>query len=140
MNSESMPGTGYLTVRVTTAGGAIPLRDAEVIVRGNTPATSGVYYEQRTDRNGLTQKLPLPAPAAGLSGAPGAPGASAPYSTYNIDVSMPGYYRNTYQNVPVFDRISALQPVELIPLSENGIPDKYISDNTRFYESENPNL
>ncbi|MBQ8397353.1 MAG: hypothetical protein IJX53_04020 [Clostridia bacterium] len=137
MNDQSMTGTGYLIVRVTTAGGAIPLGGATVVVRGNTPEQSGVIYTQVTDRDGRSGKMPLPTPPAGNSSAPG--GGTA-YATYNIDVSSPGYYSNTYQNVPIFDRITALQPAELIPLSANGQGDNYRPDSTRFYESENPQL
>lgn len=137
MNEQSMPGTGYLIVRVTTAGGAIPLGGATVVVRGNTPESSGVIYTRITDRDGRSDKMPLPAPPAASSAAPG---GGATYSTYNIDVSYPGYYASTYQNVPIFDRITALQTAELIPLSANGTGDSYRPDATRFYESENPEL
>lgn len=136
MNNDTS-GIGYLTVRVTTAGGAIPLEGATVVVRGNTPEDSGVRYTQRTNRDGKTQKMPLPAPPASTSGAPG---NGTPYSTYNIDVSREGYYSHTYQNVPIFDRITALQPAELIPLSANQYGDNFTPNDTRFYESENPQL
>lgn len=137
MNNEATTGIGYLIVRVTTANGAIPLSDATVVIRGNTPETSGVMHTQYTDRDGTTQKLPLPAPPASEANAPG---NSTPYATYNIDVSRAGYFNHTYQNVPIFDRITALQPVELVPLSANGTGDNFTPYDTRFYESENPSL
>ncbi len=129
--------TGYLVVRVSTAGGAIPLENAVVVIRGNTPEASGVLYTERTDRDGKTRKIPLPTPPSGASEAPG---NSTPYATYNIDVSRSGYYANTYQNVPVFDRITAIQSAELIPLTASGMGSNRIPNDTRFYESENPDL
>lgn len=85
----------------------------------------------------MTPKLSLPAPPANEANSPG---NNTPYSTYNIDVSQNGYYSHTYQNVPIFDRITALQPVELVPLSANGTGDSFTPNDTRFYESENPSL
>ena len=137
MNEQMNSGTGYLTVRVTTVGGAIPLSDATVIVRGNTADNSGVIFTLPTDRDGMTQKISLPAPPASLSTVPG---NTKPYATYNIDVSRSGYFTNNYQNVPIFDRITALQQVELVPLSANGTGDNFTPNDTRFYESENPTL
>ncbi len=137
MNEQPMRGTGYLIVRVTTAGGAIPLEGATVVVRGGTPDASGVIYTQRTDRDGKSEKMALPAPPAENSSAPG---GAAPYSAYQIDVSYPGYYAASYQNVPIFDRITALQSAELIPLADGVRGDDYRPGETRFYESEAPQL
>ncbi|MBR6709016.1 MAG: hypothetical protein IKL84_04995 [Clostridia bacterium] len=137
MNNPNIPGTGFLVVRVGTANGAIPLPDATVVIRANGEGKNDVLYTQRTDRSGLTERIPLPAPAAANSSAPG----EAPFfSTYNIEVSHPGYYTNTYQNVPIFDRITALQPVELIPLSRNGREENSTPNDTRFYESTDHDL
>ncbi len=136
MNIPVPTGMGYLVVRVSAANGAIPLEGAIVVIRGNTPDTSGVIYTERTDRDGKTKKIPLPTPPASSSATPG---GSTPYATYNIDVSRMGYYTNTYQNVPMFDRITAIQPAELIPLAASG-GGNYTPNDTRFYESENPEL
>ena len=129
MNEQPMPGTGYLIVRAATAGGAIPLEGATVVVRGGTPESSGVIHTRVTDRDGRTERIPLSAPPAGNSEAPD---NGTPYAVYQIDVSHPGYLTNTYQNVPIFDRITAVQTAELLPVG--------IGDATRFYESENPLL
>lgn len=137
MNSQPTPGTGYLVVRAATANGAIPLSDASVVIRANNPEYNDVLYTLRTDRSGLTERVPLPAPAAANSSTPG--GGTA-FATYNIEVSAPGYYTNTYQNVPVFDRITALQPAELIPRARNGREDNSSPNDTRFYESTDHDL
>lgn len=137
MPEPNLSGTGYLVIRAVTASGAIPLENAKVTIRGNTPEQNGVLFTLTTNRDGLTPKVSLPAPPASVSGAPG---GGVPYSTYNIDVSLDGYYSNNYQNVPVFDRVTALQSAELIPLSRNGYENNFTPNDTRFYESENPAL
>ncbi|MBQ3126619.1 MAG: hypothetical protein IJC15_06065 [Clostridia bacterium] len=127
MNEQTMPGTGYLIVRATAAGGAIPLEGATVVVRGGTPETSGVISTRITDRDGRTEKIALPAPPAGNSEVPE---GGVPYAAYQIEVSYPGYAVSIYQNVPIFDRVTALQTAMLLPGG----------DSVRFYESENPLL
>ena len=129
--------TGYLVVRASTAGGAIPLENAVVVIRGNTPETSDVLYSERTDRDGKTKRIPLPALPSDASESPGSP---APFISYNIEVSHIGYYTNTYQNVPIFAQVTAIQPAELIPLAASGMGGDRIPENIRFYESENPEL
>ena len=122
---------GYLVIRVSTARGAIPLENAAVSVRGNTPETSGIVYSMSTDRDGLTQKISLPAPAKSLSGSPG---NAQPFSTWNIDVFKDGYVPVRFQNVPVYSSIVSVQPAVLVPVSENFIVPEI------YNESENPDL
>jgi hypothetical protein len=57
-----------------------------------------------------------------------------------MDVSKEGYYTQYYQNIPVFDGISALQAVEMIPLPQNGYEYGKTPDGNRYFEGENPNL
>lgn len=137
MQNENTGGMGYLIVRASTAGGALPVPGAAVSVRGNTPEESGTLVSRTTNQDGLTDRIPLPAPPASLSGAPG---TVIPYSTYNIEVSADGFATNLYQNVPIFDRITALQPIELIPLSQNGLEGNYNPGSTLFFETENNQL
>ena len=137
MQNETTGGMGYLIVRASTAGGALPVPGAAVSIRGNTPEQSGTLVSRITNQDGLTERIPLPAPPASLSGAPG---TVIPFSTYNIEVSAEGYATNLYQNVPIFDRITALQPIELIPLSQNGQEGNYNPGSTLFFETENNQL
>ena len=137
MQNENTGGMGYLIVRASTAGGALPVAGAAVSIRGSSPEQSGTLLSRTTNQDGLTDRIPLPAPPAFLSGAPG---TVIPYSTYNIEVSANGYATNLYQNVPIFDRITALQPIELIPLSQNGQEGNYSPGSTLFFETENNQL
>ncbi|MBQ8187155.1 MAG: hypothetical protein IJ037_09855, partial [Clostridia bacterium] len=109
-------GMGRLRIRVTAAGGNLPVRDAAVTVSEYTEGGDGeLLYSLRTDEGGLTEIVTLPAPPASESMKPG---AARPYALYNIDVSYPGFYPVEGVAVPVFDRITAVQPVNLYPLSE----------------------
>ena len=45
-----------------------------------------------------------------------------PYTTYNISVNAEGYYESERVNVPLFQGITSLQIIDLIPLSEFSDP------------------
>lgn len=139
--SPAPQGMGYLIVRVSTARGAIPLEGAQVDVRSNPPdLTNGrgdVIASQISGRDGRTAPLPLFAPPRSQSMQPG---SSTPYSTYTVEVFLEGYTNQTYQNVPIFDGVVAIQPAILIPLPENARTDSRTPDGERFFESEAPDL
>jgi len=151
MNSASQPqssappaplsGEGYLTVRVSTARGAIPLEGAQVEVRSNpldlTVGRGDVIASLTTGSDGTTERLALPAPPRSQSMRPG---EVPPFSTYTVEVFLEGYTSQTYQNVPIFDGVLAIQPAILIPLPENGRTDSRTPDGERFFESEAPDL
>jgi len=136
-NISLRPGEGYLTVRVTTARGAIPLDGATVTVTGNTQDNSGVLGVYSTGGDGLTPKIALPAPPRANSESPN---SGVPFFTYNLEIVRDGYFNQTYQNVPVFEGISAMQTAEMIPFAKNGKPDRSTIENNIFFEGENPNL
>ena len=115
-NTEpSKDGIGYLVVRVSTALGAIPLSDATVNIRGNTKENSGVIYSLISDRDGLTEKVELPAPPRTLADTPG---NAPPYSTWNIDVFLDGYVPVLFTGVPVYSSTVSVQPAVLVSLGE----------------------
>ena len=130
-------GTGYLVIRASAATGAIPLEGAVVTVRGNQPNFSSVIVKLTTGRGGMTPKISLAAPPRGNSISPGMPN---PFATYNVDVNLEGYFPTSAQQVPIFDGITSLQPVNLIPLPKNGTPDKFDPYSLTVTESEPPNL
>ena len=130
-NPKKTQSTGTLIVKVSTARGAIPLEGAAVSIRGSTPDTSGIIYSLSSDRDGLTDRVTLPAPARVLSSSPG---NSAPYSLWNVDVFKEGYIPVSFQNVPVFASVVSVQPAIMIPESEG-------FRKTQIYnESEAPQL
>lgn len=109
-------GYGTLRVRVTEANGTIPVEGAVVQVSEFPETSDGrLLYSMRTDRDGLTPAVTLPAPPAGESLTPG---AALPYTTYHLSVIYDGYYPVEGIGIPIFEGITAVQPVNLVPLTE----------------------
>ncbi len=139
-----MSGAGRLVFQVSTAGGAIPLEGAEVTIRSFRSLTDGsggdVLNVLYSGRDGKTEMLTLPAPAKNFSLEPARDGMPVPYALYDADVRFTGFYEQGYTRIPVFDGITSIQHVTLIPLPENGIVDGVRPDGEQFFEGENPDL
>lgn len=140
--NNSMSGTGYLLVRVSTAQGAIPVSGATVTVRDNLgvevpPDRGSVISVMTTDRDGRTQRIALAAPPRGDSLSPN---GKIPYATYNVDVEATGYYRQYFHAVPVYDTVTSIQPALLVPIAQNGNPDGVSDDENHFESTVNPFL
>ncbi len=116
MNKENT-GRGYLRVVVRKARETLPIEGAFVQVYGSDAAgdNTDVLFSLRTDADGVSETVQLPAPPAALSMKPGDP---APYSVYNVTVQKDGYGRVENVGVPIFDGVVSTQPVQLVPLSE----------------------
>lgn len=115
-NPPDMSGQGYLQIEVTTASGAVPVRDATVIITEQTNDLDSLIGMVITDENGTTPIVPLAAPPQSFSESPDP--AERPYSEYNISVYKKGFYSIPKLTVPVFDTIKSIQPVSVIPLAE----------------------
>ena len=143
-NQSTAPlgGVGYLIVRVTTARGAIPLEDAEVSVRNELPELSpeagDVLLSVRTGRDGSTPVIPLEAPPKANSQIPdnGLP----VLQRYQIEVRRSGYRDEDYVGVPIFDGITAIQTVDLLPLPENVASDGFSPYSGRLTETPENSL
>ncbi|MBQ3018156.1 MAG: hypothetical protein IJD89_04345 [Clostridia bacterium] len=143
MNNQSEE-IGFLAVNVKTANGALPVENANVAIYGTALesetsdtnlSSSDVIFNLKTDKSGKTQTVALPTVAKELSLSPD---NNKPYWRYNIYVTSNGYYDSTYLNVPVFQGITSLQEVVLIPLSEFASPTDPIPNSQRRYiESSN---
>ena len=132
-----MESVGFLQVAVKSANGALPIEDAQVSIykygKNEEFQNSDLIYSLVTNENGLTSKIALETKDKSLSLSPG---NKNPYYVYNIYVSKDGYYDSSYLNVPIFQGITAIQPVELIPVLEYGKEgDDYPSSNQRFNET-----
>lgn len=126
--SGSTTGYGALIIQVALAKGAIPLSGVHITVN----ATEGDEIQPETfmtDNSGKTPPIVLPAPSAVYSQTPG--GNIKPYSVYNITAQLAGYYPEELTNVPVFEGITSIQPIMMIPLSEAHVPkdELYIDEN-----------
>ena len=116
---------GYLVVKVSTARGAIPLEDASVNIRGTGAESSDIIYSLTTNRDGLTEKVSLPAPPRAYSESPQ---DNVPYALYDIEVFKDGYQNLSFTNVAVFDSITSIQPAVMIPLRANRFPDAFSTE------------
>ncbi len=130
-------GSGRLGVVVRTASGALPLENALVTVRSAGQSTGDGIASAITDRSGAVPYISLPAPSRYLSESPS---ASKPYATYNIEVTLAGYYANVYQNVPVFDGITSVQTAQLVPLPEDIVTETPLDGPFVFNEDSYANL
>ena len=130
--------SGYLIVKVSTASGAIPVENVTVVIHGNDPDNQNIFFSKVTNRDGITEKITLPAPNGSLSSAPNP--TSRPYSTYNIDVYNEGYYPQHYNNVPIFAEITAVQNARIVPIAEFDAQNPYYTQSQNFDEYENPFL
>ena len=133
---------GFLTVNVKTANGALPIENALVTVYSSPPPSqnnepilgeTNVIYNLKSDKNGKTQKVALKTKPLNLSQTPNEP---FPYLSYNILVTKDGYYDSTYLNVPIFEGVTSLQEVYLIPLSEFSSPTDPIPNSSRQYQEK----
>ncbi len=115
---------GWLTVRTETAG-AYPVVRALVRIRGAEEENKEVVYSLFTDRDGLTERIRLPAPALALSMSPGQ--NEIPYATYDLEITADGYYPKRIYGINVFPKTDAIQVVSMIPAS-NGSDEPPIGD------------
>lgn len=134
-------GVGYLIIKAVTGSGALPVAGATVLVRNYAEegdADSGdLITSMKTDINGNTERLALPAPSKSLSQKPG---VIRPYAMYTVDVTADGYGGQQFIGVPIFDGITSVQPVELNPLPANMYPDQFNPYDDSYFESQSPEL
>ena len=116
LNSE-----GKLRIRAFTAGGALPVENALVKIRGAEEDNRLVAYTLVTDFNGLTPEVTLPAPSPEYSLSPDP--SEAPFSVYDVEISAPGYYTKRISGLTVFPGVNSVQLVNMIPYSGEGFAD-----------------
>lgn len=137
MEQQMQKGTGYLVVQVTTANNAVPLSGAHVVISADEPGDGDVIFELRTGAGGRTERVALETLPRAMSESPG---VTRPYLTYHIEVTSPGYEKAIYQNVPIFDGITAFQQANLIPTPENGYSDPFSVNGPTIYQNEENSL
>ena len=111
---KNYSGVGFLVVKISTAKGAIPISGALVTVSGTQNGDNGVYAVVMTDSDGIARKIPIPAPPKSSSESSG---QNDPYATYGLEVVKAGYYSETLASIPIFDTVTSVQNVFLVPLS-----------------------
>ena len=141
MTEMPMEGVGYLVVHVTTARGAIPLEGAAVHIRTNedadTTPRADILYATTTNRDGNTERIPLAAPPREATMKPS---EVPPFSTYHLEVRREGYGMQSFISLPIFSGITSVQPVDLIPLPEDGMGNVLRPADEKFYENSPADL
>ena len=140
-----MTGSGRIIFQVSTANGAVPLEGVQVTVRehhaGGAPGADGdtlaVLY---TGNDGKTDPLTLPAPARALSMEQAPSGAPLPFALYDADVIRADYYRQEYTRIPLFDGVTSIQRVDLVPLPSASAPGRIGQPRRDITEGVRPNL
>ena len=110
-----LESNGRLRIRAYTAGGALPVENALVKIRGTDENNRLVAYTLLTDVDGLTPEVPLPAPPeiSSLSPAP----KESPYSVYDVEISADGYFTKKISGMTIFSGVNSVQLVNMIPKS-----------------------
>lgn len=109
---------GRLQINVTSTLGLIPIPDATVTI-SYKGAPDVTVEKLSTNSSGQTEAVELSAPPLEYSVEPG---EQMPYSEYNIQVDAPGYESVMISGTEVLPDVTALQPIQMIPLetaSEN---------------------
>ena len=109
--------TGYLTVRVTTGDGALPVKNAHVII---SRRDGDILYDTYTDANGNTGYFSLPAVNSRHTLDPYY--NKPAYSEYEVDVSADGYVASHIHDTPIVDTQTAILPVNLDPIVDESDP------------------
>ena len=109
---QENPDSGVIKTQVFTARRTYPVENAQVNLYKVFP--DGVYLidSQFTDHSGQVKPVTVPALERSL---PETPGDPAPYVSYRITVSHPDFMDAVIEQVPVFEGVTSLQAVDLIP-------------------------
>jgi len=109
-------GEGQLKVITRTASDAFPVKDAVVIIERVFPdGSTEVISSLKTNASGVSPTISLPAPPKKYSLERSV--KFLPFSYYDVLVSATGFYKMIYKNVPIFDQVQSVQPVDMIPVS-----------------------
>lgn len=127
-------GRGFITVNVRTAGGALPVSGALITVSDTKSGT--VIAVMTTDISGISDIVELPAPPRENTLVPGNPNVS---TLYTVDTDKEGYYHVVNSGIPVFDGVTAIQQVLMVPIALGDEPLQP-NDITRFEASQSPDL
>lgn len=112
-----LSGSGLLSVRVTSGSGAFPIEGAYVYIREYID-DAPILYSLRTGKDGMTPPVTLATPPRSDSLAPN---VKIPFSEYVITVKKEGFYTNENIGLPMFDGVTSIQKVDLLPLTEEDI-------------------
>lgn len=105
---------GYMVVQVSALQGAVPVKNADVVVTRAIENGAYLMWYDKTDESGRSRRFILPAPSREMSEQPS---SSVPYTNYNVRVAAPGFYTITNQDAQVFSGQTSIVGVDMIPKS-----------------------
>lgn len=112
-------GKGNLLIQARTADNALPLSGVRVRIKDHQ---GRILYNLITDESGETEQVSLEAVDQALSLSPDYTGT--PYTTYNLEAEKEGFNYLNINDVQIFDKETAIQPLVLIPMLESQlVPD-----------------
>lgn len=106
------PAFGTLIFQVTGGQGAFPVAGATIVLTKALDNRHSISVTILTDESGKTEPISLPAPSRELSQSPN---NGVVFATYQATVSAPNYVTTEIRDIPVFDGITTIQPVNLSP-------------------------
>lgn len=107
--------SGYISVIVYTASGALPVPDAVITIYDiHEDGEEHVLYHLVTDRSGSAPVVTLPV----MHGE-----REYEFTRYNIRVQAIGYYTTNIIDVRVFPNVSTNYRINLIPTAQGGSED-----------------
>ena len=109
---------GELRVQVFAADRSFPVKNAGVTVTVPLLNGSKELFSGMTDADGIVEGIVLPTPDKSLS--LDEDNTDEPFALYDIRVSHPDFADSEFTNVPIFDSVKSIQPVELVPLTQSG--------------------
>ncbi|MDD6221031.1 MAG: hypothetical protein PUB85_08620 [Clostridia bacterium] len=128
---KTMPKKGFLRVETLSSNGLYPVGNSRVVVCKKLNGDNYCIYDRMTDASGIVDNLELPAPDKNLSMSPERNGM-IPYATYDVYVEHPNFVKTIFENVPIFDGITSIQSVDMVPTVNSGTEPSPV----RILESE----
>lgn len=107
------PKTGFLKIQAFTANQAIPLSDVAVIISKKFGDETKIFYEVKTDQNGIADGIILPAPDKDLSEQPS---DITPFAVYDVYATHPKYEQQSDLQTQIFDGVKSIQPFNMVPI------------------------
>lgn len=111
-----MAQNGYLTARIYTSKGSLPVLGALVTVTANRGDSVAILGKRTTDKNGLIEPIAIAAPDVSLSLEPG---DMPVYTTVDVRVDKELFYTVIIKNVQIFARQTTIVDTPLVPLPQN---------------------
>lgn len=124
--SENLVAKGQLKVRLSTANSAAPVQGGIVLVSLDTKQGERLVKSLITNKDGETEVITLDTVSQIESQSPG---VDNPYASYSIRASADGFFTIDSVNVPIFENILAIQPIDMIPLPEGFEGDIVLKSN-----------